>query len=50
MMTDDQHETVAILSDPTSYGLTGPVERMETHISMIFLVGDHVYKLKTPVC
>lgn len=45
-MTEDQYETVAFLSDPASYGLTGPVERVETHISMIFLVGDHVYKLK----
>ncbi|MDQ0132886.1 aminoglycoside phosphotransferase family enzyme/predicted kinase [Neorhizobium galegae] len=46
MTSDDQGGIIAFLADPASYGLTGPVERMETHISMIFLVGDRVYKLK----
>ncbi|WP_105418507.1 bifunctional aminoglycoside phosphotransferase/ATP-binding protein [Neorhizobium sp. T25_27] len=46
MMTDDQSATVVFLAKPASYGLAVPVERMETHISMIFLVGDRVYKLK----
>jgi aminoglycoside phosphotransferase family enzyme len=46
MMTDDQSATAVFLANPASYGLAVPVERMETHISMIFLVGDRVYKLK----
>lgn len=46
MATEDQGGAIAFLADPASYGLAGPVERMETHISMIFLVGDKVYKLK----
>lgn len=46
MMVEDQSGTAAFLSNPASYGLSGPVEMMETHISMIFLVGDQVYKLK----
>ncbi|NLS07911.1 AAA family ATPase [Rhizobium sp. P32RR-XVIII] len=46
MMTEDQSETIALLADPASYGHAGAVERMETHISMIFLVGDRAYKMK----
>ena len=42
MMTEDQSGTTVFLSDPASYGMAGPVEMMETHISMIFLVGDQV--------
>ncbi|CDN52714.1 Hypothetical protein RG1141_CH03500 [Neorhizobium galegae bv. officinalis bv. officinalis str. HAMBI 1141] len=46
MMTEDQSKTAAFLANPASYGIAVPVERMETHISLIFLVGDRVYKLK----
>ncbi|MDR6815710.1 aminoglycoside phosphotransferase family enzyme/predicted kinase [Neorhizobium sp. 2083] len=46
MTVEDQGGTIAFLASPASYGFAGPVERMETHISMIFLVGDRVYKLK----
>jgi aminoglycoside phosphotransferase family enzyme/predicted kinase len=46
MAVEDQGGTIAFLDNPASYGLGGPVERMETHISMIFLVGDKVCKLK----
>jgi aminoglycoside phosphotransferase family enzyme/predicted kinase len=46
MMLDDQGETIAFLSDPASYGDSAPVERIETHISIIFLTGDRAYKLK----
>lgn len=46
MSIDDQGGSIALLADPASYEVAGPVERMETHISMIFLVGDRVYKLK----
>ncbi|EUC00194.1 aminoglycoside phosphotransferase [Rhizobium sp. CF080] len=46
MAVEDQGDTIAFLANPASYGLAGPVERVETHISLIFLVGDKVYKLK----
>lgn len=45
----DQSGTVAFLGDPTSYRATGAVERIDTHISHLFLVGDRVYKLKRAV-
>lgn len=49
-MTDDQTETIAFLAEGASYGLQGlPVERIETHISLIFLVGDRAVKLKRAV-
>ena len=46
-MTDDQAAVVALLADPTTHG--GPVERVTTHISELFLAGDRVYKLKRAV-
>jgi len=46
---DDQTEAIAYLADPTSYGATGPVEIMETHISRIFLCGDRAFKMKRAV-
>lgn len=49
-MADDQHETIAFLSDPGSYGLAASaVERFETHISLVFLAGEQAYKLKRAV-
>jgi aminoglycoside phosphotransferase family enzyme/predicted kinase len=47
---DDQQDVIAFLSDPGSYGegLAG-VERMSTHASLIFLAGDHAFKLKRSV-
>ena len=45
-----QDEVIAFLSDGASYGLPGGlVERIETHISIVFLVGDRAYKLKRAV-
>lgn len=44
-----QGETIAFLSDPATYGLPGPVERIDTHAAMVFLAGDHAYKLKRAV-
>lgn len=49
MITEDQKTVTAFLSDASSYGLEGPVEVMETHISRIFLVGDRAFKLKRAV-
>jgi aminoglycoside phosphotransferase family enzyme/predicted kinase len=49
-MADDQHDTIAFLSDPSSYD-DGPsvVQQLETHISQVFLVGERAYKLKRAV-
>lgn len=42
-----QDEIVRFLTDPRSYGYADvPVVRMDTHISIVFLVGDQVYKMK----
>jgi hypothetical protein len=47
---DDQREVVSFLSDGASYGKPGvQVDRIETHISIIFLVGDRAFKLKRAV-
>src|SRR5437764_10361376 len=49
-MADDQDEVIAFLSDPVSYGAgVQRVERIETHISIVFLAGDRAYKLKRAV-
>jgi hypothetical protein len=49
-MSDDQRETIAFLSDSASYGVAGAkVERIETHISRVFLAGDRVWKQKRAV-
>jgi aminoglycoside phosphotransferase family enzyme/predicted kinase len=46
----DQKDIVSFLSNGESYGLAGEaVERIDTHISHVFLVGDRVYKLKRAV-
>ncbi|MDE2228099.1 MAG: AAA family ATPase [Alphaproteobacteria bacterium] len=45
-----QAETVAFLSRGAAYGAPGAaVERRETHISIVFLVGDRAFKLKRAV-
>jgi aminoglycoside phosphotransferase family enzyme len=45
-----QDEVIAFLSNGASYGLPGVhVERIDTHISIVFLVGDRAYKLKRAV-
>jgi aminoglycoside phosphotransferase family enzyme/predicted kinase len=48
--TLDQTETIEFLADGASHGMPGAtVERRETHISYVFLVGDRVLKLKRAV-
>jgi aminoglycoside phosphotransferase family enzyme len=47
-MAEDQHDAIAFLSDPSSYG-GGDVQRLETHISLVFLAGARAYKLKRAV-
>ncbi|MER8693085.1 AAA family ATPase [Mesorhizobium opportunistum] len=49
MIVGDQQAAAAFLLDPASYGATGPVEAIETHISRIFLVGQRAYKMKRAV-
>src|SRR5262245_22841348 len=45
----DQAEIVAFLAKPAAHGVPGPVERIDTHISHVFLAGDRVLKLKRAV-
>lgn len=47
-----QDDVIAFLSDPSTYGErkeSGPVERIDTHISHLFLTPGRVYKLKRAV-
>jgi len=44
-----QQQVIAFLSRPESYGTSGNVERIDTHISHIFLAGDRAFKLKRAV-
>jgi aminoglycoside phosphotransferase family enzyme/predicted kinase len=47
---DDQRAVIAFLGRPSSYGPgIDRVERIETHVSLIFLAGDRAYKLKRAV-
>jgi aminoglycoside phosphotransferase family enzyme len=39
---------VSFLKTPGAYDHAGPVQAKETHLSWVFVVGDHVYKLKKP--
>ena len=49
-MSRENQETVeAFLSYPSTYGLSDGVERIETHISHLFLIGARVFKLKRAV-
>ncbi|MCE6958977.1 AAA family ATPase [Cereibacter sphaeroides] len=44
----DQSETVRFLADPATHGGV-PVEVVETHGALVFLVGDAAYKIKRAV-
>jgi aminoglycoside phosphotransferase family enzyme/predicted kinase len=48
-LPENQQETLAFLSKAPSYGLTGPVERIDTHAAIVFLVGDRAYKVKRAI-
>ena len=51
-MTDvaaEQRDLVAFLERPETYGAREPVERIDTHISHVFLVSERAYKLKRAV-
>ena len=50
MGSTDQNEVIAFLSSATAYGpAAGPVERIDTHGAVVFLVGERAYKLKRAV-
>ena len=50
MPTDTQRDVVAFLSTPETYGLpAGSVERIDTHISTVWLAGERAFKLKRAV-
>ena len=49
MIVEDQQPVRQFLAEPATYGIAGPVEMIETHISRIFLAGERVYKLKRAV-
>jgi uncharacterized protein len=45
-----ESETIDFLAQGDSYGLPGrPVERIETHCSIVFLIDQLAYKLKRPI-
>ncbi|MBD3728196.1 MAG: AAA family ATPase [Sphingomonadales bacterium] len=44
-----QDEIIEFLLRPATYGIAGPVERVETHIAVVFLAGERAYKLKRAV-
>lgn len=44
-----QQEVIAFLSDPKSHRARGPIECIETHAAIIFLVGRRALKLKRAV-
>ena len=47
MAVEDQGEVIRFLSRPDAYGAGAvTVERVETHISIVFLVGGRAFKLK----
>lgn len=46
--TEDQADTIALLSDPATHGGVAP-RRIDTHAAMVFLAGDRAWKLKRAV-
>jgi uncharacterized protein len=48
-VTTDQHDVITFLSTPSAYGRQDPVERIDTHISIVWLVGERAFKLKRAV-
>ena len=49
-MSKAQRKAVAFLKNPSSYGAgVDRVEVHETHVSLVFLAGEHAYKLKRAV-
>ncbi|HEY3916480.1 MAG TPA: AAA family ATPase [Stellaceae bacterium] len=50
MVTDDQAEAIAFLARGESYGHRNDApQRIDTHSSIVFLIGDRVFKIKRAV-
>lgn len=50
MNSADQAEVIAFLETPSAYGAPEvPVQRVDTHGSVVFLAGDRAYKMKRAV-
>ena len=50
MAHDEQREIITFLSRPAAFGLrAGAADRIDTHISIVWLAGDRAYKLKRAV-
>lgn len=45
----DQSEVFAFLARPSTYGIAGPVKRIDTHGAAVFLAGADAYKVKRAV-
>ncbi len=45
----EQAAVAAFLADPATHGIDGPVRRIETHVSVVFIAGERVYKMKRAV-
>jgi hypothetical protein len=45
----DVADVIAALSDPCAYPEPAPVEVRQTHMSVVFLVGNSAYKIRKPV-
>ena len=45
----DQGEIIQFLKRAETYGLSGPVAVLETHLSIVFLVSDRAFKLKRAI-
>jgi aminoglycoside phosphotransferase family enzyme/predicted kinase len=48
-VVENQDEALAALGEASTYGVSGPLERAETHGAAVFLVGDRAYKMKRAV-
>ncbi len=46
---NDQSAVFSFLSDPSTFGATASVRRIDTHGAAVFLVGDDAYKIKRAV-
>ncbi len=42
MSEETQTNIIAFLAQPSSYGIDGKVDVIETHISRVFLAGEYV--------
>ena len=45
----DQSAVIDFLANPASHGADTPVRRIDTHGAVVFLAGEHAYKLKRAV-